>query len=135
VADIWSGRADHAAGGLATLHEQALIVWILTLVPMLACFIAGCMLITVVARRTMTATIAALIPPVFFRRSSHLLTSLNIAQGQEMLVIVLAAVILLLGFRVLGRRESLVTATLLAVSIHYFVSKSPTLWQGGPKTN
>lgn len=104
-------------GGLATLHEEALIVWALTLVPMLACLTAGCMLITVVARRTMAAVTASLAAPIFFVGVPYVLDTLRILRGPEVLFIVLGNVIVLVALRVTGRRDSVFMAMLLAIFI------------------
>jgi ABC-type transport system involved in multi-copper enzyme maturation permease subunit len=104
-------------GSLATLHEEALIVWALTLVPMIACLMAGCMLITVVARRTMTAVTASLAAPIFFVGVPYVLDTLQTLRGPEVLYVVLGIVIVLIALRVMGRRNSVFMAMLLAISI------------------
>src|SRR5262245_30032397 len=105
-------------GALTTLHEGALLGWIFTVLPLYASLTAGCMLITVCARRTMVAVIVSLAPPLFFVGVPMLLRDLPIFQGPSMLVGATLVTAVLFGLRRYGhrrRRSSALVACLIAI--------------------
>jgi ABC-type transport system involved in multi-copper enzyme maturation permease subunit len=118
-------------GGVATLHSEALLIWLFTFVPMLTCLIASSLLVTLVAHRTMSAVAASLVPPIFFVTVPSLLERVQLAAGPGVAVVALIATLVVLGLWGRGRRTSVTLAMMLGILIPLVCLLAAYGFQGG----